>query len=153
MPNCEICGQETELVIAEIEGMDMSVCQKCAQFGQVKNIPKIRAEVSKKISHKPIRSEPHFETIETIIPGYAQKIKKARERLGLNQEDFAKKINEKESLLHKMETGSFEPSLPLARKLERLLGIKLIQKAEEEKIVSSKTPSEGLTIGDLIKKK
>jgi len=153
MPNCEICGQETELVIAEIEGMDMSVCHKCAQFGQIKNIPKIKTELSKKISHKPIHSEPHLEIIETIVPDYSQKIKKARERLDLNQEDFAKKINEKESLLHKMETGSFEPSLPLAKKLEKLLGIKLIQKVEEEKIVSSKISSEGLTIGDLIKKK
>ncbi|MCK4589189.1 MAG: TIGR00270 family protein [Nanoarchaeota archaeon] len=152
MPNCEMCGQETELVNAEIEGIEMTVCQNCARFGQVKDIPKEKIATLKKTNQKPMRSEPHLEVTESIIPDYPKKIREAREQLGLKQEDFAKKINEKESLLHKMETGSFKPSLSLARKLEKLLGIKLIQQIEEEKFTTAKTSSEGLTIGDLIKK-
>ena len=151
MANCEICGQETELIRAEIEGMDMSVCRNCAKFGQIKEIPRIKRTPEKFIK-KPVRSAPHLEVNESIVSDYAQKIRKARERLGLKQEDFAKKINEKESLLHKMETGSFEPSLPLARKLEKILNIKLIEKVEEKEVSFSREPSEGMTIGDLMKK-
>ncbi len=152
MPNCEICGQETELVQAGIEGMDMSVCSNCAKFGKIKERPKVKPETVQKVSRRPVSREPHLEETETIVSDYAQKIRKARERLGLKQEEFAKKINEKESLLHKMETGSFEPSLPLARKLERLLNIKLVEKIEEKRVITPKTPAEGLTIGDMIKR-
>ena len=152
MPNCELCGQEKELVQAEIEGIGMFVCRNCARFGQVKESPEVQVKAVKKIIKKSTYSEPHLEVTETIAPDYAQKIRKAREKIGLTQEEFAKKINEKESLLHKMETNSFEPSLPLARKLEKLLGIKLIEKIEEKKLILPKGSSEGLTIGDLIKK-
>ena len=147
-----MCGQETNLINAEIEGIDMSVCHKCARFGKVKEVSRDKAQILKRFSQKPFRSEPHLEFNERIIPDYPQKIREARERLGLNQEDFAKKINEKESILHKMETGSFKPSLSLARKLEKILGIQLIQEIEEEKVSTTKIASEGFTIGDLIKK-
>lgn len=154
MAQCDLCGKETELVQAEIEGTEMSVCRACAQHGTIKDpaIPK-KAKSIKKSLHKKPAHEPALETVESIVPDYGQKIRKAREKLGLNQEDFAKKINEKESLLHKMETGSFEPSLPSAKKLEKILGIKLIERVEEKETASQKTSSEGFTIGDLIRKK
>jgi len=152
MPNCEICGQDTDLLQAEIEGMEMSVCSKCTQFGQIKKRPQIKEQIAQRTFKKSTRSEPHLEMTETIVSDYAQKIRKAREKLGLKQEDFAKRINEKESLLHKMETGSFEPNISLAKKLQKLLNIKLIEKIEEKRLTPSKISSEGLTIGDLIKK-
>lgn len=152
MPNCEMCGQENNLISAEIEGIDMSVCHKCAQFGKIKGVSRNETQILKRFSQKPVRSEPHLEFNERIVPDYSQKIREARERLGLKQEDFAKKINEKESILHKMETGSFKPSIPLARKLEKLLGVQLIQSVEEEKVPIAQASSEGFTIGDLIKK-
>ena len=151
MAHCELCGKETELISVEIEGIEMSTCRNCAQHGQIKEIPQARSEVVQKNFNKPGRPEPHLEVTESIISDYAQKIRKAREKLGLKQEDFAKKINEKESLLHKMETGEFEPSLPLARKLEKLLNIQLIEKVEEKKLNIPKGSAGGLTIGDLIK--
>jgi len=154
MAQCDLCGKETELVQAEIEGTEMSVCRACAQYGTIKetHIPKHAKSIRKSLHKKPAH-EPALEAVETIVHNYGQKIRKAREKLGLNQEDFAKKINEKESLLHKMETGSFEPSIPLARKLEKLLGIKLVEKTEEKEVTSQKKSSENFTIGDLIKKK
>ena len=54
-------------------------------------------------------------------------IRNKRDELGLKQEDFAKMLNEKESIIHKLETGEFKPSLKLAKKLEKKFGLKLIE--------------------------
>ena len=61
----------------------------------------------------------------------------------------------KESLLHKIETGSFEPTIDLARKLERLLHIVLVETRGETlaAVAKSEHKSEGLTIGDILKLK
>lgn len=154
MTQCDLCGRETELVQAEIEGTEMSVCRACAQYGTIKSpqIPK-KAPAIRKSFHKKPTHEPALEVIETIIPDYPKKIRQAREKLGLNQEDFAKKLNIKESLIHKMETGSFEPNLNLAKKLGKKLKINLIQKTQEEEVALPKTSSDEVTIADLIKKK
>ena len=41
--------------------------------------------------------------------------------MSMTQKQFAKYINLKESMLHKIETGSFEPPLDMAKKLEKIL--------------------------------
>jgi putative transcription factor len=78
-------------------------------------------------------------------------IKEAREKLNLKQEDLAKHINEKVSILHKVETGSIKPPIALARKLEYALKISIVKKAEEVLIKKEKHSSDQVTIGDLIK--
>ena len=105
---------------------------------------------------KPVRRfEPVEEEKKNVIwivgSDFAEKIRKKREKLGLKQEDFAKRISEKESVVHKLETGEFTPSLKLARKLEVLLGIKLIESYEEEEKITAKGETEEFTIGDVIK--
>ena len=73
--------------------------------------------------------------------------------MGLKQEDLAKEIAEKESVIHWLETGRHEPSLELARKLEKFLGIRLIDEAEEGTgggIISAESKGK-YTLGDFIK--
>ena len=70
-----------------------------------------------------------------------------------SQYDFAKKITEKVSVVHKMETGSFEPSLKLARKLQKVLGVRLIVVEEVEEFKPKSESSGGMTLGDMLKKK
>ena len=91
--------------------------------------------------------------IEVIVEDYAEKIRKAREKLGLKQKDFAKKISERASLVHNFETGKIEPSLKIAQKLEKMLKIKLIEEIEEKPEKIQKTKSEEFTVGDFIKVK
>ena len=88
------------------------------------------------------------------MPDFAKKIRKKREQLGMKQEEFAKKIAERESVVHKLETGEFTPSLKLAIKLEKRLNLKLIEELEEEKQkIKLGTESAELTIGDMLKLK
>ncbi len=151
---CEMCGKDKNLVIAIIEGTEMNVCNECAKFGKVikKIEPEPKLKEKKKIEEV-IKEEKKREVIQIINPDYGDIIKKKRESLGLKQEEFAKRINEKISIIHKIETGNFEPSIALARKIERFLKIKLIEQYEEEHGKLRKIESDTLTIGDLLKSK
>ncbi|MBU4492883.1 MAG: TIGR00270 family protein [Nanoarchaeota archaeon] len=146
---CDLCGAKTEnLFRAIVEGTELNVCKDCAKYGKIIEKKPIKVEEKRQFT-KP--AEPEKEIIQVIVPDFAQRIKKKRESLGLKQKEFAKKTSEKESLIHNIETGSFEPSISLARKLEKFLKIKLIEDYEEEHKKGSKTKTEGFTVGDLIK--
>jgi len=148
MGSCEVCGKNFEnLEKAIVEGVMMNVCSDCSKFGKVIAIRKPLIEPKRVI---PIQTK---EVVEDIVTDYAEIIKKAREKKGLKQEDLAKNIAEKESVIHKVETGSLKPSFILARKLEQFFGIKLIETLEEKKEVNLNLKDSGLTIGDLLKLK
>ncbi|MBI5072318.1 TIGR00270 family protein, partial [Candidatus Woesearchaeota archaeon] len=92
--------------------------------------------------------------IEQIVEEYALKIKQAREKRKLNQEEFAKMLNERESVLHNIEAGKQKPSMELAKKLEKVLGIVLIEVIKPDEITAEKQdsprPKGPLTIGDML---
>lgn len=149
-----MCGKETELFLTDIEDTQMNLCGKCSKFGKtikkIKTYEEIKQEEKAKKTEENIINTKETETIQIINPEYAQMIKNAREKLKLKQKEFAKKIKEKESVIHQIETGSFEPNIHLARKLENFLKITLIEEYEEKKQKTNKTHSDALTIGDLI---
>lgn len=142
-----MCGAETKLFKAIIEDAEMSVCRDCAKFGRV--IGEIREKPGKILRIE--KEKPSAELIQIIVEDYAEKIKKAREKLGLKQKDLAKRLNEKESLIHKIETKTIEPNINLARKIEKFLKIKLIEQHEEVHQRGTETKSDSLTIGDFVK--
>ena len=147
-----MCGKEAELYTASIEGVTMSVCERCAKHGKILKKPQPIIKPKPKRTRPAEPAEKEIELIEAVVDDYAKKIRSARTKAGMTQKEFAQKINEKESLLHKMETGSFKPSIPLAKKLGKMLHIKLVEEREEEKIKMPKTEKSGaVTIGDLIK--
>jgi putative transcription factor len=152
---CEMCGSDDELYRASVEGTIINLCKKCARFGKVLERVKVEPPRVKRESQR--KSAPaqtkETETIFVISSGYAERIKDRRESLGLKQEDLAKKINEKDTLLHKIETGAMEPSIKLARKLEKFLQLKLVEEHTEEIKGSSNIKSEGVTIGDMARLK
>ena len=147
-----MCGKEDYLYRTDIEGSILSVCKACSKFGKIISEVKPKIEEPKK-SIDIIKTDPGKEIIQVIVPDYSQLIKQKREQLGLKQEDFAKNINEKVSLLHQIETGHFEPDMVLARKLEKALKIKLIEEYEEVHSKDPKTKSDSFTIGDFIRVK
>lgn len=147
MAFCEMCGKEAGLVEAGIEGVELNVCSGCLKYGTVKK--KVEMPVNHSFHQKQTRrAEPEFKTASN----YSQLIRSAREKRGLKQEDFAKFLNEKESLVAKWESGLMKPSIDIARRLEKMLGIKLVESevigSFEKKINKN---SEGFTLGDFIK--
>jgi len=146
MGSCEICGKRFDnLNKAVVEGVMIDVCSGCSKFGKVIAIRKPLIEPERFIQVKA------KEDIEDIVNNYHEIIRKARERKGLKQEELAKNVAEKESVIHKIETGSLRPSFVVARKLEQFLGVKLIEIIEEKKDVNLNLKDNSLTIGDILK--
>lgn len=146
---CELCGKDTELFTAMVEGTQLRVCANCGRFGKVLR----RVQPPAGAKHAAVKREPA--RVEQIVSDYGQRIKAAREKRGLTQLDFAKLVTVKESLIHKMETGHFEPPIDMARKMEKILHITLVEVQEESAVVKTEKEerSEGLTIGDILKLK
>ena len=149
--NCEMCGKEIESAfLTDVEGSTLKVCKQCSSFGKI-----IQRPVPRKFTKRPFFSKPKpkkEEIVEDIVENYAELIRTSREKKGLTQKEFARKLFEKESIVQKMETGSYEPSISLARKLEKILKINLINEIKEEsKTEIPRTKSEGFTLGDFIK--
>lgn len=150
---CEMCGADTELFKVDVEGAVMEVCSKCSRFGKV--IEKIRppapAPSKQQLKMVETRKKIETETIFMISSDYSSLIKAGREKLGLKQEELAKKLNEKEGLIHKLETGEMIPSIPLARKLEKFFNIKIVEEHKEEPTDLPKAKDGEVTLGDFVK--
>lgn len=144
---CEMCGKETELFLVSIENTRLNVCKDCSSFG------KIIEKVVQEEVEKPVKIfKSNRKDLEFVVPDYSVRIRNARGKMDLSQKDFAQKLNERESIIHKLESGGIVPELSLAKKIERFCSIKLID-IEEFKIGSGvKAESGGLTVGDLLKK-
>lgn len=151
--NCDLCGKTTEgMVKAVIEGVQLDVCAECAKFGKV--IATVKRPSAKEQHKQYIKQQQaKEEKIELLVENYGEIIRKKREAIGLTQKEFASRINEKESTMHKIESGALEPPLHLTKKLEKALGIKLIEQHEEKYESLKKNKVEGFTLGDFIKLK
>ena len=154
--NCDLCGKtEENLNRAIIERVELDVCPACSKFGKIiapvkRYSPKEQHKMIKKAQQNSSHKE---EKIEMLVENYADIIKKKRESMGISQKDFAMKINEKDSTIHHIETGALEPPMALARKLEKILGVKLIEEHEEKHEEIKKSRYAGFTLGDFIKVK
>jgi len=146
MVSCEMCGKSTELLEAEIEGVILKVCSGCSKYGIVRKMTNSNSYFRRNLLN---RKEQEFK----IVNNCAQLIRTAREKSGLSQEDFAKFLNEKESIVAKWESGAFKPFVDVARRLEKKLGIVLIVKEEsgDEVKVEQKGKADELTLGDFVK--
>jgi putative transcription factor len=157
---CDICSSQDRTYKIEVEGSILNVCEKCASFGKV--VGKVKQELPEKKKKKlekaaeklaEEKAKKETETIQIITPNYSSIIRKAREKQGLKQEELAKKIAEKESVIHKLESGIIIPTIQLARKLEKFLRVKLIETVEMDSSDSGEKKSgfDGVTLGDLIR--
>jgi putative transcription factor len=149
---CDLCGKPGKLYKVELEGSRVVACESCAKYGKVLHEVNTESPKKKEIVQER-RENKSPEVVQIIVKDYASKIKNAREKQKILQEDFAKRINVKDSLLLHLESGKMEPNIELARKLEKALGIKLVDEMvlePEEKKDGLKPHSGPMTLGDLI---
>ncbi|MEM3765399.1 MAG: multiprotein bridging factor aMBF1 [Candidatus Bathyarchaeia archaeon] len=163
---CEVCGRKIhgKPIRALIEGAKLTVCGECSRHGTIiwgeeaKQTPmpklKPKATSSQKLKAQATgKAQTVFESALELVDDYDARVRQAREKLGLTHEELGKKINEKVSVLKKVETRKIRPDDKLAAKLEHALRIKLLVPASQEKVqatVVSKQPSRSPTLGDLV---
>lgn len=153
MADCEMCGSNKgSLVTAKVEGTNMRLCSNCVKYGTQFADTTIRSKNSG--FSRPKRAYVDPDANKVLIKSYPSIIKSARENKGLKQSEVAKQLNEKESLIHSIESGSLRPSFKTARKLEKFFKISLIEEIPglPENQPSQKEEVEPLTMGDILKK-
>src|SRR3989338_376269 len=128
MTVCEMCGRSGDLVTAEVEGVELKVCSLCTKFGKV-----IRKISWQHAPPKPIATGPEFK----IVDDFAALIRSARSAKNMNQEDFGKLIQERESVLAKWEQGALKPSLDIARRVGRILNLNFVRQEEAAPTVTN----------------
>jgi putative transcription factor len=92
-----------------------------------------------------------FDEMDEIAQDYDERIRSAREQSGLSQEELAKQLNEKASLIRKLEHGDTLPSDDVQRKLEKALDIDLSAGGSTDDAEwESDSAGDGLTLGDMV---
>ncbi|WP_119814564.1 multiprotein bridging factor aMBF1 [Halalkaliarchaeum desulfuricum] len=176
MPQCEMCGAEkSSLTTTKVEGAELELCDSCSEFGT-----EVRTESTSSSGSKysttsssgtssggsgggssgasgsggsSSRRRDMFDEMDELAADYDTRIRNARESTGMSQEDLAKKLNEKASLIRKLERGDILPSDDVQKKLERELDISLLEGEDVEDSEWSSDSSGTMTLGDVVKRK
>ena len=144
---CEICGKKIigKPVKTKIESSIMLTCTECSKFGKVQREPP-KAKKRRAIKRTPRVREPS----EEVVENYKIIIRDAREKKKWSREELAEKLYEKASVVSRIESGKMVPDIKLAKKLEKTLNIKLIEKQEDIRPEDrGSSASKSATIGDI----
>lgn len=142
MMSCELCGSDTDsLTKVKIEGAVLKVCSDCKEMGEEVSSAS-RTKKKKKKSRRPRDSQ-------VLVSDYGTTVKEAREDRQLSIQELANDLNEKNSLLSKIEKQELKPDKTLAEKLEKKLGIDLYTTPEVSDVETSSGDSRSATLGDV----
>jgi putative transcription factor len=171
-----MCGKEvSNPKTVKVEGAEIDVCDDCADFGtevETQSSSSTSTKYSTSSSSQSSgssgstsssggssggrRRRDMFDEMEELASDYDERLRKAREQEGLSQEELADQLNEKASVIRKLERGDSLPSDDVREKLEKHLGISLTESgddADADEDWSSGGDSAGLTLGDKVRRK
>lgn len=140
MGECELCGSKDANLRTKIDNAILKVCKNCVGYGQP------IATVSY-VSQRKILRKLEGEDIE-VKSDLKETVRRERSKMKMTQDDLAKALGEKLSVIKRIEEG-WEPPTATLRKLEKFFGITLVEDVEE-KAVESRGGKVSLTIGDLV---
>ena len=141
-----------------IEGAKVVVCHRCAKLGKpyVEPPPRRVSQWASAVrySPRPARSTARQDLDEfEVIEDCGTKIREARERMGLTQQDLATRVKERLSIIQKVESGKIAPDMKLCRELEHSLRIVLLTPRVEVPTSTGVVAAPGLTLGDIVRVK
>ena len=161
---CEMCGETIRGIakLVRVEGAELQVCGRCEKYGTAVQQPK-RTDIRRtapaagpSVKQAPpspgtaYRKRDMFDYMEgEIVEDYATRIRHAREEKGLSQKDLALQMMERELLVKKIEKGELVPEEDVRRKLEKVLGIRLLESAATESEKKTKADVLAPTLGDV----
>lgn len=132
---------------AKIEGAVIEVCERCSKFGT-------KVDVPNPIDYTPIKRTIKITDLDNsnleLVPEYGKLIVKVRESKGLSRYDFAKRLNEKESVIKRLEEEEFEPAEDLIKRIEGFLDITLRERYEVALVRQRMKKRPDLTVGDIV---
>ncbi|HLD59979.1 MAG TPA: multiprotein-bridging factor 1 family protein [Candidatus Bilamarchaeaceae archaeon] len=146
MADCEICGRREGDYFVLIEGAKLVACRSCSHGTKI--LQRLREDES----DIEIKQTSHAIESEELVEDYTKIIRKAREQKNISLRDLARKLNEAESFLDHIEKGKLRPTIKVAKKLEKELGIKLIETKKEASgsVTMKKQEFKEPTLADLL---
>jgi len=121
MPSCQLCGESSDnLKKAKIEGAVLKTCDSCANMGDV-----VEQKKKKKVKKTTKKRSQRPRDTEVLANDYGKRVKSAREDEQLSMKELADDLNEKASLIKKVERAELKPDKALAGKLSKKLGVTL----------------------------
>ncbi len=158
---CELCGRECKGGReAIIDGAKMFVCPDCIKYAEgpvleepVRTIrpPQTQRFIVKK-TQKPERDIYKDKGMEKdLVSNWNHLIEQARKKKGLTREELGFKIGERTVTIAKLENGDLRPSDQTIAKLEKELGISLMEEIKTLPTGTQTRTQGGFTLGDFIK--
>ncbi len=121
-----MCGSDTNSSTkVKIEGAVLKVFDSCKDLGN-----EVKTSSSKKKKTKKSSSSRKRGSGKVLAPDYGQTVKSAREDEQLSIKEVADELNEKESLIKKIEQEDLKPDKSLAGKLSDRFNITLYTNPE-----------------------
>ena len=179
MAQCEMCGAEqSSLTTTKVEGAKLELCDECTEFGTAVKTESSSSGSSKYSTSSSSsgssggssgatstgstggsggssnqRRKDMFDDMDEIATDYDDRIREAREDEGLTQEELANNLNEKASLIRKLEGGDVLPSDEVRKKLESTFDITLTEGADVDDTEWSGESTGSMTLGDVVERK
>lgn len=117
-----MCGSDTSSSTkVKIEGAVLNVCDSCKDLGEEVGTSGSKKKKRKKKSSRTKKRG----SGKTLVPDYGERVKAAREDEQLSIKEVADELNEKESLIKKIEQEDLKPDKSLAKKLSKRFDITL----------------------------
>jgi putative transcription factor len=159
--NCDICGREItgQAFKVKVEGAKLLVCSRCQRLGTpYVEEPPARGPLGgrafvPRVAQRRAPELPRGMDETDIAEDCADRVRHQRMKLGLSQEELAKRVKEKLSQIQKIETGKVTPDTKLCRALEHELKIKLLVPRKEISDVPKAAPPAEVTLGDIMRVK
>jgi putative transcription factor len=121
-----MCGSNTDSSTkVKIEGAVLKVCDSCKDLGK-----EIKTSSKKRRRKKRSSSTRKRGSGKVLVPDYGDTLKNAREDEQLSIKEVADELNEKESLIKKIENQDLKPDKSLATKLSERFNITLYTNPE-----------------------
>jgi putative transcription factor len=154
---CELCGRDCECRSAIVDGVKMMLCPGCLRHGQEiktsSGAPTVAQKPILERIKRPKVKDVYKDMDKELVSGWNNLIKNARKKKGLSREELGFKIGERTVTIQKIENGDLRPSDKIIGKLEKELGITLVEEVSSGPSVSTGSRSgSGLTLGDFIKR-
>lgn len=158
--NCDICGRVIvgPAFRVRVEGAKMLVCSSCQHLGkpyqEERSVPTRPYAPSTlrmpKAIHRRAPELPRGMEESDVAEDYSNLVRSHRMKMGLSQEELAKRVKERLTVIQKIETGKIAPDSKLCRELEHELRIKLLVPRKAIPAPKMAAPAE-VTLGDIIR--
>ncbi len=175
LKECEVCGREAHsLFRRKIEGVVMEVCNDCRDVGEEPDYDRSSRTPTRNVSkfrkiYSPKKSKPAQKTYKPpsrpnsykkrdnisnlkITENYSDLLVQCRNTHGLSAKEFANSLFIKENYYNRIEKGSTQLNIKLARRIEKKYNITLVETEDrqEEEDFSDYTPKTQDSIDSMV---